>query len=199
MTPVCWPAGKWTSDFVTVLTTAPVLTTARLTLRGHTLDDFDDCATMWADPLVTKHIGGKPFTREDVWARVLRYIGHWNALGYGYWCIRETATGRFLGEGGFADFHRDIEPSFGHTPESGWALAAFAHGQGYASEFLAAITEWSDAHFADRRTVCMISPENAASIRVAQKCGYRQFASTDYKNLPSLLFERLASGATSSL
>ena len=99
------------------------LTTPHLTLRPHTRDDFLDSFSMWSDPEVVRYIGGKPFTREEVWARLLRYAGHWALLDYGYWVVRETDTGRFVGEVGFADFQREIEPSLAGTPEMGWALS----------------------------------------------------------------------------
>ena len=51
-------------------------------------------------------------------------------------------------------------------------------------------TGWGATHFGARRTVCLINPENLASIRVAQKCGYREFARATYKGQPTLLFER---------
>lgn len=168
----------------------PVLTTERLTLRGHRREDFEASAAMWGDEGVTRFIGGKPFTPEDVWSRLMRYIGHWDLLGFGYWVIEETATGAFLGELGFADFHRAIEPPFEGAPEIGWALAPSAQGKGYASEALKAATAWGDAHFGRVRTVCMISPENTPSVRVAEKAGYREYARTTYKGAPTVLYER---------
>src|SRR4051812_6375028 len=101
---------------------APTLETPRLTLRSHSLTDFDACAAMWGDPLVTQHIGGRPATPEEVWARVLRYAGLWAVLGFGYWIVEERATRRFVGEVGLSDFRRDITPSFGGAAEVGWAL-----------------------------------------------------------------------------
>ena len=50
-------------------------------MRPHTLDDFLDSFAMWSDPEVIRYIGGKPFTREEVWARLLRYAGHWAHAG----------------------------------------------------------------------------------------------------------------------
>ena len=89
----------------------PVIETARLKLRGHRLDNFIPCASMWADPTITWHIGGKPFTEEESWTRLLRYVGHWALLGFGYWVVEERATGIFAGEIGFADYKRNLEPS----------------------------------------------------------------------------------------
>ena len=174
-------------------TAAPPLETARLALRGHRVEDFNECASMWADPRVTRHIGGRPFSAEEVWTKVLRYIGHWTLMGFGYWVIREKSSDRFVGEVGFADFKREIEPSFEGAPEIGWALAPWAHGQGFATEAVQAVVSWGSAHLPAKRTVCLIDPENTASIRVAEKCGYREFGRTAYKGQVTLLFEHVTS------
>lgn len=171
--------------------TPPVLATPRLTLRPHTIADFDDCAAMWADPDVTRHIGGRPFTAEEVWARVLRYAGLWTLLGHGYWVVRERASGRFVGEVGLAEFRRDIVPAL-DAPEAGWVLAPWAHGQGYATEAVDAMLAWSDTELRAPRTVCIIAPGNAASIRVAEKCGYRERGRATYKESETLVLERAA-------
>jgi RimJ/RimL family protein N-acetyltransferase len=169
----------------------PELHTARLTLRPHTLEDFEDSAALWGDAEVTRYIGGRPFSREEVWSRLLRYVGHWAALGYGYWCVRERDGGRFVGELGFADLQRALEPAFGGAPEIGWALAPTAQGQGLAHEAVSAAIAWGDSHFGRARTVCLIAPDNVRSIRLAERLGYRRYASTTYKDSPTVLFERL--------
>ncbi len=175
----------------TLLTsTAPALATERLTLRGHLPADLDECTALWADPAVTRFIGGRPSTREETWARVLRYAGLWALLGLGYWVVRERATGRFVGEVGLADFRRDVTPPLDGAPEVGWALAPWAHGRGYATEAVRAALAWSDAHLAAPRTVCMISPGNDASVRVADKCGFRPLGDATYKGQDQRLFER---------
>lgn len=167
----------------------PTIETERLLLREHKLADLEAYVAMWADPEVVRFIGGKPSTREESWARFIRYAGLWRHLGYGYWAIEEKASGRFLGDGGFADFKREIEPPL-EAPEQGWALAPWAHGKGFATEAVAAMVGWSDANLPSNGLVCIISPENLASIRVAEKVGYRQTAATSYKGTPTLQFRR---------
>lgn len=169
---------------------APVIETQRLRLRPHRLEDFEDCFAMWSDPLVTRYIGGRPSTPEEVWGRILRYCGHWTLLHYGYWAVEEKTSGRFVGELGFADYLREIEPSLRGIPEIGWALAPWCHGKGYATEGVLAAVAWADAHLNAERTACLIAPENTPSIRVAQKCGYHEWQATEYKGQPTLLFER---------
>jgi RimJ/RimL family protein N-acetyltransferase len=169
---------------------APTLQTPRLVLRAHRTNDFADLSTMWADHVVVRHITGRPSTQEESWSRLLRYAGLWPLLGFGYWAVEERATGRFVGDVGLADFHRDLTPPLGDAPESGWVLASWAHGQGYATEALRAVLAWSDAELAGRSTACLIDPENTASIRVAIKCGYVERGRVDFKGSPSLVLRR---------
>jgi RimJ/RimL family protein N-acetyltransferase len=169
---------------------ADVLETERLKLRGHRLDDFAGCAAMWADPVVTRFFGGKSLTEEEAWTRFLRYAGHWSLLGFGYWAVEEKATGNFIGEIGFADYKRDIESSLKHLPEIGWVLASESHGKGYATEAVRAAIAWGDRHFRADQTTCIVHPENLRSIRVAEKCGYREFQRTTYKGQPSIVYVR---------
>jgi RimJ/RimL family protein N-acetyltransferase len=159
-------------------------------MRRHRIEDFDDCAAMWSDPVVTRYIGGRPFSQEETWARLLRYIGHWAGMGFGYWVVEEKATGSFIGEVGFADYKRDIQPSIQGMPELGWVFVTRIHGQGYATETVRAAAAWGDEHFGPMRTVCLIHPENLASIRVAEKCGYREYQRSIYKDHPAILFAR---------
>jgi RimJ/RimL family protein N-acetyltransferase len=165
----------------------PTLATPRLTLRAHRPGDLAACAAMWGDPAVTRFIGGRPFSAEEVWARLLRYAGLWSWLGYGYWAIEETASGRFLGELGFADFKRALSPPL-DAPELGWALAVAAHGKGYATEAVRAALAWSEPRFA--RAVCIIQPDNHASLRVAAKCGFRELRRTAYKDYTTIVLAR---------
>jgi RimJ/RimL family protein N-acetyltransferase len=170
---------------------AMTIETARLVLRLHEVGDFDASAAMWADPETVRHISGVPATREQSWARILRYSGHWTLLNYGYWVVAERETGDFVGEVGFADYHREMQPSLDGVPELGWVLARHAHGKGYATEAVQAAVRWAEAHFAASTQIAsMIAPENAASVRVAQKCGFRFWQDARYQSGPVLLYIR---------
>lgn len=170
----------------------PVLETPRLILRGHRREDFEAVVALWADMEVARHISGKPSTREESWARMLRYGGLWNLLGFGYWAVEEKASGLFAGEVGLGMFQREIEPSYGDTPEAGWVLAPWCHGKGYATEATQAALAWSDAHLPGQATVCITAPENLASNRVAEKCGFVKYAEGTYKTWPTWFFRREA-------
>ena len=168
----------------------PVLETPRTVMRPHGPNDFDDVAAMWAEPAVVRHISGKPSSREESWARLLRYIGHWTALRFGYWVVEDRQSGRYLGDVGLADFKRDILPPLHGMAEAGWVLRPEAHGRGLATEAVSAALDWADANLEYEHTACLIAPANPASIRVAEKTGFRQMGQTLCQGQPTLVFRR---------
>jgi RimJ/RimL family protein N-acetyltransferase len=168
----------------------PVIETERLRLRAHRADDYATCMAIWSDPEVVRYISGRPFTAEEVWKRLLQYAGLWSLLGYGYWAVEEKHSGRYIGDIGHGDFKRDMQPSLHGMLEFGWALASQSHGNGYASEAVAAVSAWSQAHLPELRVVCLISPENLRSIRVAEKAGFRLWQQVIYHDSPTLVFTR---------
>ena len=168
--------------------TTPTLTTPRLILRAHTAADFPACCALWSDPDVTRFIGGRPSTGEEVWRRIMTYAGHWQLKGYGYFLAETRDTGALVGEFGLADFHRDITPPLGDTPEAGWAMLPQFHGHGLAHEALTAVLAWADQTMP--RTVCLIAPDNTPSLKLATRLGYTEYAQTTYKDAPTILLAR---------
>lgn len=171
------------------MTDFPTLSTPRLTLAPVSEGDLDDLLALWADEDFTRHIMGRGLSGEEVWFRLLRDLGHWRARGYGNWSIRETASGAYVGSVGVLDYRRDLDPPF-DAPELGWGVAPAFQGRGMALEALSAALAWTDAHRPEPRTVCMISLANAASVRLAERTGYRPYAETGYKGSAVTLFER---------
>lgn len=146
---------------------------------------------MWSDPRVTRFVGGVASTETRTWSRIAGYLGGWALSGFGYWAVEEKATRRFVGDVGFADFHREIDAEMRDVPELGWALASDHHGRGYGTEAVRAAVAWGDAHLASARTVCLIDAANAVSIRLAERRGYRAFRRPTWSDRPTIFFERL--------
>ena len=167
------------------------LITERLTLTPAALSDYDDLRALWADPAFIRHIFPEPLSGEDVWFRLLRDIGHWEAVGYGNWAIRETATGDYVGSVGVLDYRRILDPAF-DAPELGWGVAPRFQGKGIAFEAVSAALAWCDDTLNAPRTVCMISPDNAPSHALARRAGYAPYVETTYKDAPVVLLERSA-------
>jgi RimJ/RimL family protein N-acetyltransferase len=122
----------------------PILETERLRLREGRKEDFSAFAAMWRDPVILRYTTRRALSPEEAWTKSLRNAGLWPMLGYGYWAVEEKASGEFVGELGFADFKREIEPSLAGIPEAGWVLISRVHGRGYATEALGAAVTWGD-------------------------------------------------------
>ncbi len=169
---------------------APLIETERLILRAHRLDDFPALAALWGNPAVTRFISGNPSSQEECWARLLRYSGHWALLGFGYWAVQWKDGAGLIGDVGFANWARDIRPSLDGLPEGGWVFSTEAHGRGIATEAVNAALAWMDEKFGAKTTTCIIGPENAASIRVAQKAGYHEHCRSAYKGSQVIQYRR---------
>jgi RimJ/RimL family protein N-acetyltransferase len=144
----------------------PVLETARLLLRMPKLEDFERYAELFADEEASRHIGGQ-LARGAAWRRFLQMPGAWVLQGFAMFSVVEKASGQWVGQIG--PWHPDGWPG----NEIGYAFHPSAWGRGYAVESAVAAIDWAfDALGWDDIIHC-ISPENAASKKVAQRLGSR--------------------------
>jgi RimJ/RimL family protein N-acetyltransferase len=170
---------------------APRLETERLLLREFRLDDFEPFVAMLGDPVVTRHIGGLVVDRATAWDKFARAPGFWALLGYGMWIVEDKASGRFAGNVGFGRFERAIDPPLPEIPEMAWVLDEWAQGRGIGHEAVSAAIAWGDAHLTEPRYVCIIAPENAASLRLAGKKGFVETRRSPYKGEETVVLERV--------
>lgn len=170
---------------------APIVETRRLRLRRPGPADLPAFAEMARDPsmfLYSERDGA--MTEEEAWSLLLRHIGYWTARGYGVFAVEEKASGRFVGQVGPSDFHRELGPDFDDWPELTWSIAAPARGRGYATEAAAAALDWLRGRSAPKRSVCLIHEGNAASLRVADHLGYLPFRRCRFRGYPAILLAR---------
>jgi RimJ/RimL family protein N-acetyltransferase len=171
---------------------APLLETSRLILRPFRAGDVDAQAAMMGDSKVMRHLGGRPLEREEAWRKLLCGHGLWPLVGFGYWAVERRSDGAMIGQIGFADFKRAIDPPIEDIPEMGWLFASETFGQGYATEAVQAALQWADQALAVPEIVAIIDFDNVGSIRVAEKSGFTERQTADYRGAPILLFRRLA-------
>jgi len=169
----------------------PVIETDRVILRATELEDFEDMVAMWALPEMVRYVGGTPQTREQSWMRLLRHIGMWNAMQFGFWAVIDKASGRFIGQAGFHEMKRTVSPSIENTMEAGWGLHPDFQGRGYASEVLRTMLTWAAATHPDKPITCIINPGNTPSIRLAEKHGFREFARSPYQESEVIIFRKV--------
>jgi RimJ/RimL family protein N-acetyltransferase len=165
--------------------------TARLILRQNHPSDLDARCAITGDPDFMRFVGGV-YDRQENWARIMRYIGHWTAFGYGLFAIEERDTGRYVGNVGLARFERALGEDFDPFPEAAWMIAQWAEGRGYAAEAMTAALDWHERAFGAQRQVCIIDPGNAASLRLAAKLGFVAYREAANRGVPVLLHGRNA-------
>jgi RimJ/RimL family protein N-acetyltransferase len=170
-----------------------MIETVRLSLRDHRVEDFDAYVPLWTQRLAGPDGGYRfpPLRDEEVWARLLRWIGHRHIFGFAPFLVFDRASGRLCGEVGFGRFRRGNGPTFDGVPEVMWTMHPDFHGKGLAGEAAAAAIEWFDGHHPSPRTVCMIEPDNVASLKLAERFGFRAFGRGEYKRSQNIFLERL--------
>ena len=152
--------------------TVPTINSHRITLRGMRTEDFARFAEIWAMPQVVRHISGKPWPKARSWDAFLRNAGHWQIVGFGQWAVQKHGQRHMVGQTGFFFGSRGLGEDFDPFPEAGWVLEPEAHGQGLGLEAARTAHDWFDRVIAGR-TVCIITPQNAGSLRIAEALGYK--------------------------
>ena len=167
-----------------------MINTDRLLLRPHQVSDFDRYLPLWHASETRGPGPDVSLTREEAWARLLRWIGHWAHFGYGLFIVEERSSGTLVGEVGFAQFQRGVGERFDTAPEATWRVLAGKRKRGIAGEAMQAATVWLEQTQRPERTVCMIHPGNTPSLNVATRLGYTEFARAAYKSWSVVLLER---------
>jgi len=144
------------------------LETERLRFRMFRDDDLDTYATFVADAEVVRYLGeGRPLTRQEAWRQMAIILGHWQLRGYGLFAVEERATKTLVGRIGF--FNPEGWPGF----ELGWMLGRAHWGKGYATEGARRALAFAFNELDQRRVISLIRPDNAPSVRVAERLGER--------------------------
>jgi RimJ/RimL family protein N-acetyltransferase len=162
--------------------------TSRLRLRPHRIEDYEAYLPIWTQP--DPNPSAFSLDAENVWYRLLRWIGHWTHFGYGLFVIEDLATGALLGEVGCAHFRRSLGERFDDAPEAAWRIVLERRGSGIASEAMRAALEWFDRTQGTQRIACMIDPNNGASLKVAARLGFAEYDRAVYRGEPVILLER---------
>jgi RimJ/RimL family protein N-acetyltransferase len=141
----------------------PTLRTDRLVLRAFCAADLDQVAAMLANPEVRRFLGGNLLSRTESWSLMERSLGQWALRGYGLFAVE--SKDRWAGWAGV------LHPLEWPEAELAYSLDQPYWGRGIATEAVRAARDWAFARFGFARLASFIMPDNARSIRVAEKLG----------------------------
>jgi len=145
-----------------------ILETKRLTLRPLTMDDLNALAELYSDPELRRYFPDRTLTYEETkkeleWIIEVYYGRH----GFGLWATIHKETGVFIGRCGLLPWTIEGQSEV----EVAYLLARAYWGQGLATEAAQAILEYGFEQLPVARLICLIDPENRASVKVATKIG----------------------------
>jgi ribosomal-protein-alanine N-acetyltransferase len=145
-----------------------ILETDRLIPRHQMPTDLDDLFALYCDPDVKKYIPDVPLTYEEAREELEWFMnGHPKRPELGLWATSHKETGKFMGRCGLLPWTIDGQ----NEVEVAYLLAKEYWGQGLGTEAAQAILNYGFEQLKLSRLICMIYPENQASVKVARKIG----------------------------
>ena len=181
----------------------------RLILRRIDENDFEFFRQLNADPEVAQYLPhGKPRSpRESIdWLQSL--LRCYEDLGLGQLAVLRKSDGTLIGRCGLSDLAVEAKATVATVPrgwyqraaaptaadivfeqELGYTFDRGSWGQGYASEASRCVFDYARDVLQLPRVVSLIHPQNARSLRLAQRFGVRH---EDTVEVSSRLYERFA-------
>jgi ribosomal-protein-alanine N-acetyltransferase len=166
--------------------------TDRLVLRRITPDDLPFFARLHALPEVTQYLypGGRPRSPEESVAWVQAVLESYEQHGIGFLAVLRKEDGVLIGRCGLTDLAVEPAPPE-HRLRRGWFVRADAPagialtfecelsytldpavwGQGFATEAVRRVLDYSRDDLRLSYVISAIQPQNARSRRVAERCG----------------------------
>lgn len=143
-----------------------ILETQRLLLRLHVTEDAEALAAVLGD-VVAMEFYPSALDRRGVEEWIARNIERYRRDGFGKWALLLKSTGELIGSCGCV--LQDVEDR--NEIEIGYNVRRDVWGRGYATEAARACIDYGFRSLGAPHLISMIRPENARSIRVAEKNG----------------------------
>lgn len=116
----------------------------------------------------TLSLTGEPPSEAEVRDGLIEAIGHWELHGFGLWLLRDRWDGQLIGRGGlqhtFVTGRDEVEVA--------WAIIPDLWGCGLATELARTSVEAAFGPLALEEVFAYTLPNNWASRRVMEKCGF---------------------------
>jgi RimJ/RimL family protein N-acetyltransferase len=173
-----------------------VIPTARFVgtrLADPDLRDFQD---FYGDPAVmaTLSSDARVWSKRESAELFKRHLEHWNEHGFGTWMFRDGEGGPFVARAGL----RAVDMGSGPEVELFYGVDSGRWGDGIATEVAKSVVRMAFESVGLEELVGFTLPENAASQRVLEKCGFRHEGDIRHAELRHLLFRLPAPGPSTT-
>jgi [ribosomal protein S5]-alanine N-acetyltransferase len=145
----------------------PQVVTVRLTLRRWTWADRDAFHHMVSDPDIMRYVHDfRQLGTAEAEQALRDTIEHYRA-GFGDWAVIDRETGDIMGECGLT------HPQVVDDVEITWLFHPKYWGKGYALEAARGVMDYAFGSLGLRRLVAHVQSDNARSIKLLGKLGFR--------------------------
>lgn len=132
------------------------------------MDDLDPLFELYRDPEMRQFFPDGTRTLEETRGEIEWFAhGHPRRPELGLWATIERTSGSFLGRCGLLPWEIDGVSEV----ELAFLIDKKRWGEGFATEAAIGIIEFVRQNLDLSRLICLITPGNAASVRVAEKVG----------------------------
>lgn len=161
-------------------------TTERLLLRALRESDLEAIFALHADPETNRFIpSGRLPSRDAARELLALWLDGWSRYGVGYWAVeRREVPGVLVGIGGVR--HKELEGQM--VLNLAYRFTPSAWGMGYATEVSRVALALARKHLPDIPVVAIINPQNAPSLRVAERLGMRLDRVIPFEGVPSRVY-----------
>lgn len=143
---------------------ATIAETKRCYIREMVAEDMDALYEILTDKETAVYLAAKPGTKEEELEKLVSYVSHvYSFYEYGYWGVFSKEDGALIGRAGFKEGN--------YPPEAGYVIKRSHWGSGFATEVLQELVRYAEAELGSTEVYATIDERNAASLRVAEKCG----------------------------
>jgi RimJ/RimL family protein N-acetyltransferase len=166
-----------------------ILETNRLMLRRLVPGDLDDLYALYRDPEIRRYFPEGTLTYEETKDELEWFLnGHPEHPELGLWATIHRETDRFIGRCGLLPWTIAQRPEV----EVAYLLAKEYWGHGLGTEAALAILHYGFERLHLPRLICMIDPQNQASVKVARNIGMTLEKATQDEQGPLLLYSMSA-------
>lgn len=148
--------------------------TKRLILRPFTPDDIEDLHAQISDPEVMRYYSHVS-SREDSEKWLRRILGDYETDGFGMFAVCLKETGEYAGQAGVVRRQTDT----GERHYLAYLIRKDLWGNGYATEAVRKVLDHAFGALGIEKVEALIRPDNAPSIRLAEKLGMQLESMTE--------------------
>jgi RimJ/RimL family protein N-acetyltransferase len=163
---------------------APVISTPRLALRPHRLEDAPDWYAMQTDPDVLRYLDWPERSPEESFEHLAHRTRHTVlAQRDDFLALAVEREGRLVGDIGL-HLREVAEPE--RAVEISWIIDPRQSRRGLATEAATAALDLVFDELAAKRVIAKIDPENKRSIALARRLRFRRTAPDTFETTPAL-------------